>query len=260
MVSPPPARRASTGQVMPFARALSLLRAFTPHERWLGLGHLAQRAGLAPSTAARLARALAACGYLHHDADTRRYRLTASVMALGYGAGIDPGIRQDARLPMADLARKNNVHVMLCGRERLDLLVVDACNAPGSAPPCLHVGSRVGITSSPMGWALLAVLPEPERHYLMENIEQRAPRDWMQQRRHMGEAIAQVREMGWCKSVAVAGEAMTMIAAPLRPPGQPPLVLACIGPGAGMARARVERELGPRLAATAASILAPRAP
>ena len=72
-----PPRRPTPGQVMPFARALALLATFTPQERWLGLSELARRAGLPSSTAARLARALADCGYLHHDTEGRRFRLTA---------------------------------------------------------------------------------------------------------------------------------------------------------------------------------------
>jgi len=256
-----PRRRAHAGQVTPFARALALLGAFTPQERWLALRDLADRTGLATSTASRLARALAACGYLHHDTEGRRFRLTASVMSLGYGAAANSGARKAARLPMAAFARQNGVHMILCGRERLELIVLDTCDAPPCPQPLrLHVGVRVGMSASPMGWALMAALPEVERHYLEESMERRLPREWAQQRRRMGEAIAQVRERGWCSAAAPDGEPVTVVAAPVRVADQSPLVLACIGASADMTRARIERELGPRLAGTAASLLDPGAP
>ncbi|MDH4376526.1 MAG: helix-turn-helix domain-containing protein [Ramlibacter sp.] len=253
-----PPRRPAPGQVMPFARALALLATFTPQERWLGLSEMARRAGLPSSTAARLARALAACGYLHHDTEGRRFRLTASVMALGYGAAANSAVRKAARLPMAAFARQNDLHVVLCGRERLDLIVLDSCESPHRPHPPLnlglHVGARVGIAASPMGWALLAVLPGLERQYLLDSLERRAPRTWAQERRRASEAMGQVREKGWCSSSTVGEDALTVIATPLRDADQSPLVLACIGPSEALVRARVDREIGPRLAGIATSI------
>jgi DNA-binding IclR family transcriptional regulator len=45
-----------------------------------------------------------------------------------------------------------------------------------------------------------------------------------------------------------------VIATPLRDADQSPLVLACIGPSEALVRARVDREIGPRLAGIATSI------
>lgn len=254
-------RRADAGLVAPFARALSLLGAFTPQERWLGLQDLSARSGLPKSSAARLARALVDCGYLHRNDESRRFRLTASVMALGYGAAANSSARKAARLPMASFARQNDLQVILCGRERLDLIVLDSCESPHRPPTMrLYVGARVGIAGSPMGWALLGVLPALERQYLMDSLEHRAPRDWIEHRRRASDAMTQVRERGWCSSPAGGGEALSVVAAPLRAEDQTPLVLACVGTSAQMNRARVEREIGPRLAGLAASIEDTRGP
>lgn len=254
-------RHASTARVTPFARALSLLAAFTPRERWLALRDLSERAGLPASTTARMAQTLVTCGYLHHDAPGRRFRLSAAVMGLGYGAAANSVVRRAARLPMVAFARQNHVHVMLCGRERLDLIVLDSYDSLRcSLLLRLDVGVRVGLAASPMGWALLAGLPDLERHYLMESMERKVPREWGLHRRRMGEAIAQVREKGWCSSAAVSGEELTVVATPLQVADQSPLVLACVGSSADMSRARVEREIGPRLAGMAVSIQDTRSP
>lgn len=254
-------RQPVVGLVTPFARALSLLSAFTPQERWLGLGELAVRAGLPPSTAGRLARALAACGYLHHDTGRRQFRLTASVMTLGYGAAVNSEVRKAARLPMAAFARQNDLHVMLCGRERLDLIVLDHCESPHRPLSLsLDLGVRLGIATSPVGWTLLAVLPDIERQYLMESLEHRATRDWVQQRRRANEAIAQVRERGWCSASPTRDESLTVVATPLKVTAQSPMVLACVGESKTLGRARIDREVGPRLAALAAGIADHRNP
>jgi DNA-binding IclR family transcriptional regulator len=134
-------------------------------------------------------------------------------------------------------------------------MILESCSS--AQPPVtlsLNVGVRVGIASSPMGWALLAALPELERYYLLEHVQRRMPREWSRLRRRSSEGIAQVHQNGWCASVGERDQAVGTIAVPLLIPDQTPMVLACIGSSARMTRARVERELAPRLVAMATAI------
>lgn len=179
--------------VTPFARALSLLAAFTPGERWLGNRDLAARSGLPPSTVSRIAQTLVQLGYLFHEPDGRRYRLAPSALALGYGATANSDVQRLAGASMRAFAERHKVHMNLSSRDRLDMIVLDSCRSVESTLRLnLHVGVRMGIASSPMGWALLAALPELERYYLLENVERRTPREWPRIRRRTSEAIAQV--------------------------------------------------------------------
>lgn len=241
--------------VTPFARALDLLGAFTPRERWLGNRDLVERTGLPASTVTRIARSLVLLGYLHYEAKERKYRLAASVLALGYAAIAHPNVQRAARLHMQALADRYKVHVNLSTRDRLDLIVLESCNS-AQAPMSLnlHIGARLGLASSPMGWALLAALPELERFYLMENVERRMPREWPRLRRRSGEAIAQVYERGYCSSLGERDQDLAIVAAPVLVEGHAPLVLACVGRSSQLTRQRIERELGPRLLATVAEI------
>jgi len=69
---------------------------------------------------------------------------------------------------MQAFADQHKVHVNLSTRDRLDLIVLESCSSQQSALALsLHVGVRLGIASSPMGWALLAALPDVERFYLL---------------------------------------------------------------------------------------------
>jgi DNA-binding IclR family transcriptional regulator len=225
--------RARRALVSPFARALSVLEAWTPEDTWLGNFELAQRTGLPTSTVTRIAQSLVQLGYLRHAPTTRKYRLAAAVMALGYGAIANSNV--------------HGVHVILGGRDRLDVIVLESCacaQLPGT--PALGVGRRVGIACEPMGWALLAVLPEAERYYLLENVQRREPREWPRLSRRSSEGIAQVQQLGWCARLSEGAQDVATLAVPLLAPDHMPLVLSCVGP-ARMTRARIERELAPRL-------------
>ena len=241
--------------VMPFARALSLLGAFTPKDGWLGSRELAERTGLPPSTVTRIAQTLGQLGYLCHDADLRKYRLGPPVLALGYGAIANSDVQRAARVHMQAMADLQKVHVNLSSRDRLDLIVLESCSgAQASLSLNLHVGIRVGIAASPLGWALLAALPELERQYLLDNVERRMPREWPRLRRRANQAIVQVQEFGYCSSLGEWDQELGIVATPLLIPGHSPLVMACVGSSLQMTRARVERDLGPKLLSMAAKI------
>jgi DNA-binding IclR family transcriptional regulator len=155
---------------------------------------------------------------------------------------------------MRAFASEHKVHLNLTYRDRLDLIVLESCSSP-QAPASLRlpVGGRVGIASSPMGWALLASLPEIERDYLLENVEHRMPREWALLRRRSTEAIAQVHQQGFCTALEWDRD-RGIVAAPLRIDDHAPLVLACMTSTLQMQRSRVERDLGPRLLAMAAAV------
>ncbi|WP_198968719.1 IclR family transcriptional regulator [Xylophilus sp. ASV27] len=243
--------------VTPLVRALALISAFAPHERWLGNGQLAHRTGLPPSTVTRIAHSLVQLGYLLYDGARRKYRLSPAVLGLGYAAIAHSAIQGLASGPMANFAQQNNAHVCLAVRDRLDLVVLECRRSLGSPVMLpLHVGMRVGMALSPMGWALLAALPELERCYLLENLERRMSRDWPRQRRRVSEGIAQVGDKGYCAAIGEWEPDLGIIATPMLLEGSSPFVLACIGASQGMTRARVERELGPRLLAMGRSLQA----
>jgi DNA-binding IclR family transcriptional regulator len=161
-------------------------------------------------------------------------------------------VQRLARLEMQSFADASGTYVVLAARDRLDVIVLETCaSKPATIDLELHAGARLRIASSPMGWALLAALPELERFYLLGNVERRAGRDWPHLRRRISEGISQTHNAGYCTSLGEWEPDLAIVAAPLVIRDQTPLVLACIGPSAKLGRARVERELGPRLVAAA---------
>jgi IclR family transcriptional regulator, positive regulator for flagellar biogenesis len=258
--------------VTPFARALAILSAFTPEERWLCNSDLSERAGIPASTVTRLTRTLIALGYLCGDNAKRRFRLGPAALALGYRAAADIEIHEAAHQRMHLFAERYHVHVHLCTRNRLDVVVIDRC-CTSSIPAALQpaIGTRLGLASSAAGWALLASLPEIERDYLLRSAQRQPACDWSKKWGHPGgplgghlgrrpsEAIGQVHEDGFCVALGQAGQPMTMVAAPIALPGEAPLAVSCMGPAMLIGRARSERELGPALVRMARDIQHSRA-
>ncbi len=238
--------------VVPLARSLAILAAFSPHEPWLGNQALARETGIPASTISRMARSLVTLGYLHYSAQRRQYRLAAAVLSLGYAAIAHADVQLLARLDMQAFANASETYVMLGTRDRLDVIVLDTCaGKPASVDLGLDAGARLRIASSPMGWALLAALPELERFYLLGNIERKTGRDWPGLRRRISAGISQVHDVGYCMSLGEWEPDLTILAVPLVVEDHTPLVLACVGRSARLGRARIERELGPRLVAVA---------
>jgi DNA-binding IclR family transcriptional regulator len=241
--------------VAPFARAIALLCAFTPDDRWLSNGGLALRTGLPASTVTRLARSLVLLGYLLHEPVARKYRLSAAVLALGHGASAGHELQRTARARMQAFAERHGVHVNLSSRDGLELVVLESCETSHSRLSLnLRLGGRVGIASSPLGWAMLGALKEPERDGLLAGMERRMPRDWSLLRRRATAAIATVREQGYCSALTECRSDLGIVATPVLVDGSDPLVLACIGSSATFNRVRVESELGPRLLAMARAL------
>lgn len=244
--------------VAPFARALSVLSAFAPGERWLSNGDLVERTCLPASTVTRMTRTLVTLGYLRYAADTRRFCLSPSALTLGYRAAADTEIHRAANQRMRLFAERHQVNVHLSSRDRLDLVVIDSCRT-SALPAALQpgIGTRLGLASSAAGWALLASLPEAERDYLLQSAEHHPPHGGAREgqlRRRSREAIGQVRTGGFCVALGESGQPMTMVAAPIQVAGRAPLAVSCMGPASLMGRARSVRELGPALVRMAQEI------
>ncbi|WP_235850851.1 IclR family transcriptional regulator [Paraburkholderia piptadeniae] len=247
--------RVGRAMVVPLARSLAILAAFSPNEPWLGNQDLMLETGIPAPTVSRMVRSLVALGYLHYSPARRKYRLAAPVLSLGYAAIAHSSVQQLARLEMQSFANANDTYVVLGTRDRLDVTVLDTCSSPTQSVDLkLHAGARLRIASSPMGWAMLAALPELERFYLLSSVERKTGRDWPRLRRRIGEGISQVHNAGYCMSLGEWEPDLTILATPLVIQDHTPLVLACVGRSARLGRARVERELGPRLVAVAQTL------
>jgi DNA-binding IclR family transcriptional regulator len=234
--------------VAPFARALDLLSAFGKDERCLGNLELSKRADLPSSTVTRLAHTLVSLGYLHYHDNIRKFSLASSVLSLGYGALDSPIIHQATKESMSSFTRNHNVHLILCSREKLDLIVIDSYKTPAFPETLqLEVGAQIDLSAPVAGWALMAGLPEYECSYLSKSLERKTPHSWSHADPKFNDALHQVRQTGFCTPPKDANLSIPMVAAPLHISGSVPLAIACLAPRSKMSKSRLENELGPAL-------------
>ena len=239
--------------VNPLGRALSVLSVFGPHERWMGVTEIALKSSVPMSTASRLLKSLMALDYVHYHPQLKKYRLTAKVLKLGYAAIAHSELQNLALPKMQDLADETQTQVVLGSRDRLDVVLIETCHcrnltlAGRSLKFGISVGTRLPIAESPLGWALLAALPELERRYLSLKIETRDRLEWSRIRTRLTKAQVQVQVKGFCASLGEIDPDIATVAMPLTISGHAPMVLACIGSTARMSNFRIDREVGPRL-------------
>lgn len=236
--------------VTPLVRGLAVLGAFRPDCPWMSNLEISLDTGIPAPTLSRMLRALVAQAYLRYDEGQRKYRLGPAALSLGYCAIVGADVQRAGRTEMRKFADASDTCVVLGARDRLDVIVLDVQISQRASPDLrLAVGTRVPLASSPLGWAMLAALPNLESIYLQSNIERKCVREWPTVRRQMAAGMSQLHKRGFCSSLGQRNPELVSIAVPVQLHENPPVVLACIGHSAAMTRARVEVELGPRLVA-----------
>jgi DNA-binding IclR family transcriptional regulator len=234
--------------VTALARGLEVLRAFTPADAALGNQEIAARTGLPKPTVSRLTYTLTTLGYLRYSEPHGKYQLGTGVLALGYSALANMGIRQIARPFMQELAEHAGASVALGSRDRLDMIYIEYCRANSAVTLRLELGSRVPIATTAIGRALLVALPEGERNHLMEFIANRHPSRWPRIRAGIEEALEDYRTHGFTLSLGDWQPDVYSVGVPLIPPdGSSILAVNCGGPSFLLDRAKLVEDLGPRL-------------
>lgn len=238
--------RESGSLVTPLVRALRLLSVFSADERFLSRYEIIERSGLPTATVYRLVWVLNALGYLHYEACERRFGLAPSALGLGYAAIQSSDLLQVALPKMQDLAERYCIQVNISRRDRLSMVVLQTCSPKDGVAAALEIGSRLGLISSVVGWALLAGLSEGERAFLLDKlVSLEEPGRALHQQSYC-EAIHHYNAKGICLSVEESDRSVT-VAVPLMVGGHEPLVLSCSGPTHRLKPIQIERELRPRL-------------
>ncbi len=230
------------------ARGLELLRCFRPGEQFLTNAELAKRTAIPKPTISRLTYTLTKLGYLAYSEQLGKYQLGAGVLALGYRMLSNFDVRKMARPPMEELAEYAQASVSLGTRDRLSMVYIETCRSSANVTLRLDVGSRIPIATTAMGKALLCVLPEAERDYLLDHVRQHDPERWPRIKAGVEQGFKDYQELGFCIS---AGEWQTDVHAVGVPTfgadGEQVMAFNCGGPAFLLSREKLVDDLGPRL-------------
>jgi IclR family acetate operon transcriptional repressor len=196
-------------------RALAVLGCFmVPDQPELGIGTLARRLELSPSTVHRIVRALVSAGYLEQNAKTEHYYLGRSAILLGQVAQRSVGL--DAARPIIEelaAATGESVNLgVLDGDAGIVALRVDTPQPLRFEQP---VGTRVGLYCSAMGKAMLAF--HPDGHAAVERLGRlkRHTEYTVTDRRTLERQLALIRERGYSLDEQEAQLGVRCIGAPV---------------------------------------------
>ncbi|MFP2960599.1 IclR family transcriptional regulator [Myxococcus sp. 1LA] len=234
--------------VTALARGLEILRAFTPQRPMLGNQELAASTGLPKPTISRLTHTLTRLGYLTYSERLGKYQLGTRVLALGFAALSNMGVRDVARPLMQELADYANVPVSLGSRDRMNVVYVEHCRSTAAVTLRLDIGSRLPLATTAMGRALLAALPEGERRYFMSHMAKREPEKWPRIEASIEKALEDYRTHGFTLSIGDWDRDVNAVGVPFIPPdGSGILAFNCGGPSFLLPRQRLLLDIGPRL-------------
>ncbi|OLF12424.1 hypothetical protein BLA60_09950 [Actinophytocola xinjiangensis] len=197
---------------------MSVLRCVEGEDDGVGVTELAQRTGLTPSTAHRLARALTEAGVLSQDPRTERYQLGPALVVLGRKAEQRLGYRQALPL-LEELAEATGESINLGIRAGDEVRVVLDVASRQPLRFSQEAGSRVPMHVSAMGKCLLANSGDIDGQITELGDLVRATHRTITDRDQLRAELELVRERGWALNDEERNPGVRAIAAPVLRPG-----------------------------------------
>ena len=149
-----------------------------------------------------------------------KYQLAPAALALGYTALANIRIRQLARTHMQEVADYAGAVVALGTRDRLDLIYLELARSKHGAMLRLMQGSRLPITTTAMGRALIAGMPEAERNWLLGYIKRQEGKNWPKVKAGIERAIKDFETRGFTLSLGEWERDINAVGVPLRRAGR----------------------------------------
>lgn len=230
------------------ARGLTVLRVFTPKNDWLSNHQIAAATGLPRPTISRLSTNLAEVGYLEYSRERGQYRLGVSVLALGYAALTNIDIFQVARPYLQELADSEDALVLLSTRDGLAMVCTEVCYGRTMLTLRVGVGSRLVLSASAVGRALIGTLPAEQRKVLLEDIHENVKDEWARLGPELNDSVTQIRDKQFYTSIGTLEQGVNGAGAVLDIVGAPyTYVLGIAAPSFRFEPQLLEQRVGPRL-------------
>jgi DNA-binding IclR family transcriptional regulator len=182
--------------VTALARGLDILRCFTPDREDLGSRELARLTGLPQPTVWRLCHTLLKLGYLVPGHTPNRLRVGAGVLLLGHAAITRTGLSAFALPLMRQVAERHKISVTLAERNATDMLILQRIEAPSILSLNLHVGTRLDLGLSSLGWAYLCAVDGATREAALKQLKKRDPGGFAQVLNDLARAMQEYSEWG----------------------------------------------------------------
>ena len=240
-------------------KGLQVMEAFDAGHRELSLTEIVRFTGLEISGARRLLSTLVSAGYLQQDTRSRRYRLSAKVLAWSVAyLGNDPLVAC-AYPVLQNVAQESGHQFELCVLNETDCVVL--LSMTGAAQKLSLVkGPSVGVREpafcSPTGLAILAHMPQRAAFALLESAPRRPMTEHtVTDTEAILQMLARTRETGYAITDRACHPRAVCLGAPVFVyPGQPLAAAAITIALLDFSPARAERDYASAILKTAQAV------
>lgn len=235
------------------ARGMELLRCFSAEQPVLGNKDLARLLQLPAATVSRLTYTLSCMGYLSPAGYYGKYQLGSAVLSLGHPLLSQfTALRRQARPLMLDLADATGGTVAIGIRDRLTVVYIEVARSWSKRVYPIEVGTSLSLAGTAVGRALLMSCRQNDREALINQLQVKAPDEWLRHGSRVMENVQQFLRHGSCVALGDIYSDVQAVAVPLGGPnrGEPTAINFSIQ-GREMDEDWLRREIAPQLQAIA---------
>lgn len=212
----PPISGPKSGEgVQAVVLALNMLEFIAQSQRAVGVTELAREFSTTKSRIHRHLQTLVGAGYLTHEAETERYRVSARLMALGHAVSEGHEMTATARPAMRELRDRFGHSVALSVPEDLSVRII--ATLPGSSDVEMGVkpGSLLQLHASSQGKIALSFGDESLLRRLMQTRLTAATPHTLTDPIELAADIKLIRQRGWAVAPNESMIGLNTIAAPI---------------------------------------------
>jgi len=214
-------------------KAFRVLSAFGRQHQTLNLSQVASETGMDLSAAQRFTHTLTRLGYLHKDAETKRFELTAKTLDLGYHFIRSSRLVDRAMPYLMHLSKETEETVNLTMREGPEIIFVSRFLSRHVLNTDVIIGTRMPAYCTAPGIAMLSRLPEDEAMAVIDASDLKAHTpSTVWQRDALRDKIRQAAVQGYATAFEEVYLGDASIAAPIldhrgRPEGAVNVAASC---------------------------------
>jgi IclR family acetate operon transcriptional repressor len=243
---------ATTTQVQSLTRGLSILESLAQAEGGLTLTDVAQRAGLAPSTAHRLLATLERMRYVYQAGELGRWYVGLQAFTVGSSFLASRDFVAQSHPYMRRLMEQSGETANLGILDGTEAVFVDQVQCREMMRTIVRLGSRVPLHASGVGKAIFASLPDEQIDAILKvKGLPRITGNTITSPETMWASIRVIRQRGWSFDDEEHAVGTRCVAAPIYDEHAEPLgAISLAGPSSRLPDARI-KQLGPLVAHTA---------
>lgn len=212
---PPISGRRTGDGVQAVVLALNMLEFVAQSQRAVGVTELAKAFGATKSRIHRHLQTLVAAGYLTHEAESERYRVSARLMALGQAVSEGHEMTAAARPAMRELRDKFGHSVALSVPEDGAMRIVGTLPGTSNVEMGVKPGSVLSMHASAQGKIALAFGEEALLRRVMQHPLEKLTPNTLTDPIELAADVRSARQRGWAVAYNEALLGLNALAAPV---------------------------------------------